>query len=67
MTNKFISFANRANTPPVGFKHASRILTVLLVLLTFGVGQMWGADTQQTYTLSTAHNKSSQTTGAVTW
>lgn len=44
-----------------------RLLSVLVLILTFGVGQMWGADTQQTYTLSTAHNNSSQTTGAVTW
>ena len=75
MTNNFISFANRANTPPVGFKHASRILAFLLVLLTFGVGQMWGApsvvsyneSTKDTETSVTSSNITNGTAGRVSW
>lgn len=35
---------NCANTPPSCFKRASRIVWVLILMLTIGVGQMWGAD-----------------------
>ena len=33
-----------ANTPPCGFRGASRVLGLVLVLLTIGVGQVWGED-----------------------
>lgn len=33
-----------ANTPPCGFRGASRVLGLVLVLLTLGVGNAWGAD-----------------------
>ena len=32
-----------ANTPPCSFRGASRVLGLVLVLLTFGVGNTWGA------------------------
>ena len=71
MTNKFISFVSRANTPPAGVMGASRcnhssvtlaltvgspsahrrgtmlkLLSVLVLILTIGVGNVWGGSWQ---------------------
>lgn len=41
-----------ANTPPCCSKRASRFVWVLVLMLTLGVGQMWGADGDTAYELT---------------
>ena len=41
---KFNFLKKSANTPPCGFRGASRVLGLVLVLLTLGIGTVWGAD-----------------------
>lgn len=41
---KFNFLKKLANTPPCGFRGASRVLGLILVLLTLGVGNVWGED-----------------------
>ena len=47
---KIFNFLKKmANTPPCGFRGASRFLGLVLVLLTIGVGQVWGADPDHSF------------------